>query len=317
MVKWFKSNPLELSELKTNKVLTMKNPEGTKVQCLMFKTTQSIPDGLPFFKLEMFAEEFSNLEDIFIDRAEDLHERQALFTHQLLRQNNLEDRVVRAAGVSHLMIWSEFQEKVDSAQKAMTEKEEEALRQMRLAETGQAAETMAATVVTGSRFRRRGEEAEAEVVPAKRRAGRGGRGRGGAGRGNARPVVAPGPSVAASDGASVVGSSYSTPRKTHHPGAASVAPSGAETPLASIAPTADARNEKLRLLLTSNHGKMFPSILEILSGTQIKRELSGARSSESYDFPIVLAVISLCKPARQQTCWDLGLTTVLVVAVCW
>lgn len=293
LVKWFKTNPLELAELKNQKVVSLKNPEGTKVPCLLFKTTQSVPDGLPYFKLEMFSEDYTTLEDIFLDKAEDFHEGQPLLTHQVLLANSLEDRLLRITGVPHLLTWNEFKEKVDAAQKAMEEKEQEAQRQMRLAETGQAAETIAELVTTGSRFRRRGTDAGMEVEASlkARRGSRGGgggfRGRGRGGRSGARPsaaAVACAPASGSADGVSV-GAGYSTPVKRS---AVSGAPSSLapDTPIGAVPATADVRCEKLKMLLISAHGKIFPTIPEILNGTKIKREMNGA-TGFSFLLPLV------------------------------
>lgn len=174
------SNPLEYPELKSQKSVKIKHPEGLMKECLVFKSTQRMPDGLPYFCLELFSEDSCSLEDVFLDRSEDFHDGQASLTHQHVLSESLEERVVRLTGVPQLLTWGEFEDKVGKAQTAMKEKEAEVLRQMDLAQTGQAAETSVEVVQSGSRFRRRSDGPAAmgqSVEPqAARTAGRGGRG---------------------------------------------------------------------------------------------------------------------------------------------
>ena len=300
------SNPLEYPELKSQKSVKIKHPEGLMKECLVFKSTQRMPDGLPYFCLELFSEDSCSLEDVFLDRSEDFHDGQASLTHQHVLSASLEERVVRLTGVPQLLTWGEFEDKVGKAQTAMKEKEAEVLRQMDLAQTGQAAETSVEVLQSGSRFRRRSEgpaaAMEQSVGPqAARTAGRGGRGgrggcggrggRGGAGSGGRRvagkaAAAPPGAVVAvassASDyggGRSVVASTFLTPVKTKPSGSSASLGGGPEgspvTAVGTVCSFADTRDEKLKLLLTSNHGKLFPSIMEILRGTKIKRELNG------------------------------------------
>ena len=296
------SNPLEYPELKSQKSVKIKHPEGLMKECLVFKSTQRMPDGLPYFCLELFSEDSCSLEDVFLDRSEDFHDGQASLTHQHVLSESLEERVVRLTGVPQLLTWGEFEDKVGKAQTAMKEKEAEVLRQMDLAQTGQAAETSVEVVQSGSRFRRRsdgpaamGQSVEPQAARTAGRGGRGGRGvrggrggRGGAGsghggrRGAGKAAAAPpgkflAAAGSASDyggGGSVVASTCLAPAKTKPSG--SIASLGSPvTAVGTVCSFADTRDEKLKLLLTSNHGKLFPSIMEILRGTKIKRELNG------------------------------------------
>ena len=300
------SNPLEYPELKSQKSVKIKHPEGLMKECLVFKSTQRMPDGLPYFCLELFSEDSCSLEDVFLDRSEDFHDGQASLTHQHVLSESLEERVVRLTGVPQLLTWGEFEDKVGKAQTAMKEKEAEVLRQMDLAQTGQAAETSVEVVQSGSRFRRRsdGPAAMGESVgpQAASRAGRGGPGgrggRGVSGWGGSRGGKAAGaPSISAASSAScgggggsvVVGSTCLTPVKTKPSGShvslgggvgspvtAVGSPVTAVVAVGSVCSFLDPRDEPLKLLLTSSHGKLFPSIMEILRGTtKIKRELCG------------------------------------------
>ena len=294
------SNPLEYPELKSQKSVKIKHPEGLMKECLVFKSTQRMPDGLPYFCLELFSEDSCSLEDVFLDRSEDFHDGQASLTHQHVLSESLEERVVRLTGVPQLLTWGEFEDKVGKAQTAMKEKEAEVLRQMDLAQTGQAAETSVEVLQSGSRFRRRsdgpaaamGQSVGPQAARTAGRGGRGGRGGAGSGRGGRRAAgkAAAAPPFAffaaagsASDGGgggSVVASTTClTPVKTKPSGSNASLGGGPEgspvTAVGTVCSFADTRDEKLKLLLTSNHGKLFPSIMEILRGTKVKRELNG------------------------------------------
>ena len=291
--KWHMTNPLAYPELKSQKPVYMKHPEGVKKECLVFKSTQHIPDGLPYFLcLESFSEHSCSLEDVFVNRSEAYHEGHASLTHQHLLSESLEERIVRMTGIPRLLTWDEFMDKVTHAQTAMKEKEADVKRQMDLAQHGQAAETTVEVLQSATRFRRRtnGPLAMAAPValqPARgtRHRGRGSSGAGAAQHGSTNAIatsawvaVAP-PALVAFSGGSVVGSICTSSLESKPAGkivgglVASACESAAAGPVGII----DMRDKKLRQLLTSKHGKLFPTIMEILQGVKIHhRQLTGA-----------------------------------------
>ena len=288
--KWHMTNPLAYPELKSQKPVYMKHPEGVKKECLVFKSTQHIPDGLPYFCLESFSEHSCSLEDVFVDRSEAYHEGHASLTHQHLLSESLEERIVRMTGIPRLLTWDEFMDKVTHAQTAMKEKEADVKRQMDLAQHGQAAETTVEVLQSATRFRRRtnGPLAMAAPValqpaPGTRHRGRGSSGAGAAQHGSTNAIatsawvaVAP-PALVAFSGGSVVGSICTSSLESKPAGkivgglVASACESAAAGPVGII----DMRDKKLRQLLTSKHGKLFPTIMEILQGVKINRQLYG------------------------------------------
>ena len=288
--KWHMINPLAYPELKSQKPVYMKHPEGVKKECLVFKSTQHIPDGLPYLCLESFSEHSCSLEDVFVNRSEAYHEGHASLTHQHLLSESLEERIVRMTGIPRLLTWDEFMDKVTHAQTAMKEKEADVKRQMDLAQHGQAAETTVEVLQSATRFRRRtnGPLAMAAPValqpaPGTRHRGRGSSGAGAAQHGSTNAIatsawvaVAP-PALVAFSGGSVVGSICTSSLESKPAGkivgglVASACESAAAGPVGII----DMRDKKLRQLLTSKHGKLFPTIMEILQGVKIQRQLNG------------------------------------------
>ena len=174
------------------------------------------------------------------------------------------------------------------------EKEADVQRQMDLAQHGQVAETTVEVLQSATRFCRRTDGPLAMAAPVAPQPARGTRHRGrgsGAGvqHGSTNAAIAPSawaavapPALVAFSGGSVVVSICTSSLESKPAGknvgglVASACESAAAGPVGII----DIRDKKLRQLLTSKHGKLFPTIMEILQGVKIQRELNGDWISE-------------------------------------
>ena len=285
LTKWYKTQAsLDLNDLKAIKWSELKNPEGQTVTVIILKSANDIPSQVPFFKIDLFSEECTVHEDIFLDRGEEVHEHQGSMTHGFLLNEDLKERSIRLAGIPQTITWAELDSNVAAGQKALQEKEAERMRQIQLADSGQACETHCPRVLSASRLKRPAPQ-EAMGAPASRgKAGGKGRGRatskgrGRMGAPRSRSDGSPshvGSKVVLGSGQGMVAQSFKEGAPSH---AGSEAGPDDELPKAGAA-DASTLPEKLQTLLTSTHGKKFPGIQAIIGGQQIKRELSGVSAS--------------------------------------
>jgi hypothetical protein len=309
LTKFFKRDPL--SVMKTNPAQLVMNPEGTVGMAVIFRNMADVPDTLPYFEVSLYSLTEIGMQDIFLSAGDDVHATQALTTYNHVLKESLDRRPVRAGAVEKFETFRDFKDKFMKAQEQLESAEAERLRQMELGADGREASS-ADIIQSASRFApRRLESAAASSGPAAapaakaafgarsfKRAGSRPGGGGGSERtptkaagGKRQRVSAEGGLLAGASaaaaaelggggGASVVGSTDApTPVRSGMLESASVI--GVASPPAASADLHTARlaclgnDEKLKQLLTSTHGKMFPGIMEILDGCMIKRELSG------------------------------------------
>jgi hypothetical protein len=279
--KWFKLDSKKaLLEVGKEKPVNVRSPEGKEVVAYLMKSVDGLPKEIPHFSLRFFAEAATSMEDIFLESDGALHEKQATATHSFLLKENLEQRIIRLAGVQSLPTWGEYQQKVDQGQKGLAIKEQERLRQMELANSGAASETQHGIMTTGSRLRRQEASSSSTLMlpPPPRKGGGRGRGAAMAGRGSGRSLVAltSGQSIG-----SPAGKSGASARS-----ASSVAcdPPPPASPSKTLGGTGldPSVSEELAKLLVSTHGKPFPPISAIFAGVAIKRELGGVWVSDCF-----------------------------------
>jgi hypothetical protein len=186
-----------------------------------------------------------------------------------------------------------FNERVQQTQKDLVEAEEERARVLALAEIGQAP-TAQAAIVSTSRLTRRPAEGNSMLPPppppAKRKlkAKAKAKGQGRRRRAESEEDGDEPDSRAASqsktkkakldDNEDLVGGSRVSVSTTAA-GSSAKSNSGAGTPIkikqSQVAEDDQTYSADLARLLVSTHGKIFPSIKSILSGTSVKRELGG------------------------------------------
>ena len=294
LLKWFKTScQIDLRNHLTVKWAMVVDPEGVKTNGVLFKIAD-IPDGLPYYTVEISAREETVIQENFMDPGEDLHEGQGQAAHAWLKDEELGRRAIRLHGLPTTSTFGDFGDKVRAAQAALEAKETERLRTLELADIGRAPETALTIVQSGSRLRRPSVPAVPDFAagtamsPGPKRGSRQGRGAG-RGMGLARQgAFLPLPAVPVSSRASSRsafgsegGSAASAVLAVAEPNkqdSASTCQSPAKNQsgdLSALAAASGVTNPILAKLLISSHGKPFPSIPEVIQGLQIKRELGG------------------------------------------
>ncbi len=284
--------------------------QGSEVDCILFRTSAEIPAHVPFFKVKIFSSTFTNLTDLYLQVGEDLHTDHSERTFERVKGQALTDRPLRLALIPQVITYSNLMTKLDEAEKNIKAEEEARLAAMELANQGRAAPDTATLEVSSSRFAKRrrlggqkdegldGAEGPAGGKVKKKLKGKVGSGKRsglkmlprnqGAARGSSSDVLSLG--VAGLRGGSISGSviggtrELSTPIKQHDnkSGVGGYAsPSSAFCGASPVAmdPSDPGHTDPVLLkLLTSNHGKVHPTIYQILRGMSIKREIGGAFS---------------------------------------
>lgn len=296
LCKFFKSAAADLG--KAVKLTTIRDAEGELVSGVLLKPGAGMPVGLPYLQVEMFSQEQTLFDDVYIDRSEVLHDQHGPSMIAWLNKAELSERLVRLSAVPGSLTWEDIQQKVQAAQQELEEREETRRRELLAADTGGLTDLAPELNQSSSRLRRPTvapmPPPPAQSTPAKRggrgsvaRAAprsRGGHVVGGSSRSSRHGEAPPASPHHMSSGASVLSViTAGAPSATVAGASAAIASSpaaaaagGALVPLVFDIPEGPPLDPELARLLVSSHGKKFPGIADILRGVACKRELNGA-----------------------------------------
>lgn len=286
--KYYKSHAaLDLKPL-TLKWAEIADPEGKPSTGIILKQGD-LPAGIPHCSIQLYSRQEITLQDKFLADSESLHENQASATHAFLTDRELSERTLRVGAMGSLQSWSDFNQKVEEQQRALEAKEAERLHLLTMSDQGIAPETNLTIVQSGSRLRRPAPTQQIldAATPPPKTARKATSGLLGPNSGRKANVAFGSSSTLPPPSRAVPLSSRASSSRSEARGASKQNGLGgilavAEPGMCSSGPSnAESLHPVLAKLLVSSHGKPFPGIAEILTGVQIKRELSGARALAS------------------------------------